>query len=209
MVEMMTTAPHSRWGKTLLSVADVMLILTCALLGACSTTLDVVSIAKNARIAEGLPRFARVEQPAGDPGNVLRAVLLRGALTLEAQQEILKLYRDGLYAALTTLPTDPRLATDCVKCPFLTSRILAIKEEERFPTLRVELTVLFKLTAPEHSGGVFRWTVIRKEGSSSNFSKFVRATRAREEAITKVLRELVILLPSDLSIRQGGTTTPK
>jgi hypothetical protein len=181
-----------------------MLILTCALLCACSVTPSGVSVAREAGISEVHPSFSRIEQPAGDPGSVSGWT---GILTLEDQQNILRLYRDALYTALTSALTNPRLANDCVKCPILTSRILAISEDGYFP-FTTELTVLFKLATPEQNGDVLWRQVITKKGSSRNIIDAARTRYAREEAITEVLRELVTVLPSDRSTRKLGTATP-
>lgn len=193
-------AHPNRNGKAPLYVAQAMLILTCVFMDGCSTLPDEASIAEDAGITEMHLGLARVEHPAGDPGNVMG-----GAPTLESQQEILNIYRDALYAALTSVPTSSRLATDCIKCPILTSRILAI--DETMAPSKTELTVLFKLATPEQNGDVFWWKVIGKQGSSINLSGFIRLRHAREEAITEVLKELIRVLPTKNSTGQLGIET--
>jgi hypothetical protein len=194
MVEMMAAATRSR--KTCGRAVGIMLILGGGSVAACSTAPEGASVVKAAGVEEAHLRLGRVEEPAGDPGNVVG-----GAFTLQDQRTLLQGYRDALYGALTAALTEPHPAGDCTKCPVMTSRILAIDESMvGFPS-KTDLTVLFSLTDPGRPDDPLWSKVIKKTGQSYNPVGVLRVRSAREEAVAEVLRELVTDLPSNIQPR--------
>ncbi len=173
----------SRSGRDFSPLGQFLLVLACALLGACSVAPDGADVAEQVGITKAHLRVSKVEEPIVDPGNVLI-----GGPTLEAQKIDMQMYQDALFTALKALAADS--AGSCSDCPILSSRILAIVDRpETFPS-RTELTVLFKLSSLSHVDDPFWWKVITRKGSSIAFAGVMRVRHAREDFLRRSCRSL-------------------
>jgi hypothetical protein len=165
-------------------------------LASCSSIIaDGPGAVKEAGLVQSGHRFVRIDQPAGNPG-VMSETLARVANS-DAQRNNFENDRDSLYAGLKA--TFMSSGAECAQCPVLGSRILEIVEGPDtlfFSGWSTTFTVLFKVQDAKDESHVLWSKVITQTGTSGyNAISALPVRRAREAAITAMVKELVADLP--------------
>jgi len=174
----------------------ILLVVLGLFLASCSSIVaHGPGAVKEAGLVQSGHRFARVDQPVGNPG-VMTAKTVQ-VVNSDAQRNNFENDRDSLYAGLKATFMSP--GAECAQCLVLGSRILEIVEGPDtlgFSGWSTTFTVVFKVQDAKDEAHVLWSKVITQTGASEyNVISAVPVRRAREAAIAAIVKELVADLP--------------